>query len=148
VIFRIVLPYLLRALKSLGTTALTPVLEKNVVKTLGHASPIVVSMSRLIAMAFAAVMLREFWRSGINGWPDATLGIATVLALPLMSNLERANPDEVLAVTRLLLARFGGVPSGPVIPSGAVVIPSEARDLHVQVPRNPEPSKFDDHRAD
>ena len=107
----------------MSVTALTPVLEKNVVKTIGHDSPLVVSMSRLIAMAFAAVMLREFWRSGIDGWPDAALGIATVLALPVMSNLERANPDEVLAVTRLMLSRLGAN-------------------------QRAEPSKFDDHRPD
>lgn len=119
-ILKILLPYLTRAMKSVATTVLTPVLEKNAIKTLGVNSPLVVSMSRLIVLAFAAVTLREFWHNGINGWADAGLGIATVLALPVMSTLERASPDEVLAVTRLLLARFG----------------------------TPEPSKFDDHRTD
>jgi hypothetical protein len=116
----IVLKFLAGLVKSVGTTALTPVLEKNIVKTLATNSPLVVSMSRIIVLGFAAVMLREFWKVGINGWPDATLGIAVVLALPVMSSLERANPDEVLALTRVLIARMG----------------------------TKEPSKFDDHRTD
>jgi hypothetical protein len=119
-IFGLLLPFLYKVARTVGTTALTPVLEKNVIKTVASSSGLVVSMSRLIALAFAVVMLKEFWRSGIVGWPDATLGIATVLAIPIMSALERANPDEVLAVTRLLLARASGA----------------------------EPSKFDDHGAD
>ena len=123
-IVRILLPLLLRIVKSVGTTALTSVLEKNVVKTLATGSPLVVSMSRLIAMAFAGVMLKEFWHSGIDSWPDAALGVATVLALPAMNTLERANPDEVLAVTRLLLAKAGGLSRGS------------------------QPPKFDDHRPD
>ena len=103
---RMMLSFLAQVVKTVGTTALTPVLEKNVVKTLAMDSKLVVSMSRVIVMAFAVVMLKEFWRSGINGWPDAALGIATVLALPIMSSLEHANPDEVLALTRVILAKF------------------------------------------
>jgi hypothetical protein len=122
-IIRILLSFLGRVMKSVGVAAITPVLEKNVVKTLATNSALVISMSRLIVVAFAAVMLKQFWHSGINGWPDAALGIAVVLALPVMSSLEHANPDEILAVTRLLLARFGP-------PSGA------------------EPTKLDDHRTD
>jgi hypothetical protein len=119
----IILQFLFRAVKSVGTTAITPVLEKNVLRTLGtlgNDSQLVVSMSRLIALAFAVVMIRQFWHSGIGGWPNATLGIATVLALPIMNVLDRANPDEVLALTRLLLAKMGGT----------------------------DPSKFDDHTTD
>lgn len=123
--FRILLSFLARVVKSAGTTALSPVLEKNVVKTITTGnSTLVLSMSRLIAVAFSAVMLRAFWHAGINGWPDAALGIATVLALPVMNTLQQANPDEVLAVTRLLLEKFK-------IASGAV-----------------DPSKYDDHRPD
>jgi hypothetical protein len=101
----VIIPFLLRVVKSATHAALTPVLEKNIVKTVATDSPFVVSMSRLIAMAFALVLLRDFWLHGLNGWPDAALGITTVLAVPLMNTIQRANPDEVLAVTRLLLAR-------------------------------------------
>ena len=118
-ILKIILPFLLGLVKSVGKTALTPVLEKNLARTIAADSPLVVSMSRVIVLAFAAVMLKEFWHSGIDGWPDATLGIATVLALPVMNALERANPDEVVALTRVLIARMGR-----------------------------EPNKYDDHRTD
>lgn len=122
-IFRILLSFLGQVAKTVGTTALSPVLEKNVVKTLATDSKLVLSMSRLIVVAFAAVVLKEFWQSGIGGWPNVALGIATVLALPLMSSLEHANPDQVLALTRLLLTRLGQTPGT-------------------------EPSKLDDHRED
>ena len=118
-ILRMLLPFLYKVARSVGTTALTPVLEKSAVKTMAMDSPIVVSMSRLIAVGFAAVMLKHFWHAGINGWPDATLGIATVLALPVMNAIQRANPDEVVALSRVLIARIGQ-----------------------------EPNKYDDHRTD
>jgi hypothetical protein len=105
-ILGIVLGMLGRFVKAVAIAALTPILEKNVFKTVAAGSPVVVSMSRLIAVAFAVVMLREFWLGGINGWPDAMLGITTVLALPLMKALEAANQDEVLEVARALLARL------------------------------------------
>lgn len=105
--FRTLLPFLLQVVTSVGKTAITPVLEKDGLRTLALDSTLVVSMSRLIVVAFAGVMLREFWHTGIDGWPDATLGIATVLALPLMNAMSRANPEEVLALMRILLARMG-----------------------------------------
>jgi hypothetical protein len=120
IIMRTILSLLGRLVKSAGIAAITPVLEKNVVKTMATDSPLVFSMSRLIAMVFAAVTLRQFWTTGVTTWPQATLGIATVLALPLMNSIEHADPDKVVALTRLLLARLGGT----------------------------EPSKFDDHTKD
>jgi hypothetical protein len=102
----------------------TPLLEKNVVKTLAFDAPFVFSMSRVIVLAFAIGELRQMWRAGIAGWPEATLAIAIVLALPLLGALERARPAEVLELAKTLLSRFG---VGDV---------------------SREPSKFDDHRAD
>ena len=119
-IFKLLFPFLYKVVRTVASTALTPVLEKSAVKTMAMDSPIVVSMSRLIAVGFAAVMLKHFWHAGIGGWPDATLGIATVLALPVMNAIQRANPDEVVALTRVLVARMG----------------------------TSAPSKFDDHRND
>ena len=102
----------------------TPLLEKNVVKTLAFDAPFVFSMSRVIVLAFAIGELRQMWRAGIAGWPEATLAIAIVLALPLLGALERARPSEVLELAKTLLSRFG---------VGGV---------------SREPSKFDDHRED
>ena len=113
--------------------ALTPLLEKNVLKTFALDVPVVFSMSRLIVLAFAVGMLRQLWRAGIAGWPEATLAMAIVLALPMLAALERARPVDVLALAKALVNRFG---TGAVRSVGSVY----------RAPR--EPSKYDDHRDD
>jgi hypothetical protein len=112
---------------------LTPLLEKNVIKTLSFEAPVVFSMSRVIVLAFAIGELRQIWRAGIAGWPEATLAIAIVLALPILGALERVRPQEVVGLAKALVARFG---EGGVRPMASVY---DAKR---------EPSKFDDHRAD
>ncbi len=111
----------------------TPLLEKNIVKTFGLDAPFVVSMSRVIVLAFAIGELRQMWRAGIAGWPEATLAIAIVLALPLLGAIERARPADVMELARTLVSRFG---VGGVRPMASVYAPTR------------EPSKFDDHRED
>ena len=85
----------------------TPLLEKNIVKTFGLDAPFVVSMSRVIVLAFAIGELRQMWRAGIAGWPEATLAIAIVLALPLLGAIERARPADVMELAKTLVSRFG-----------------------------------------
>ena len=111
--------------------ALTPLLEKNPTKLSSWHLPFVFSMARLIVLAFAIGMLRQMWKAGIVAWPEATLALAIVLALPLVAALERAAPGDVLAITQTLINRFG---------QGA------ARDLATAYAT--EPSKYDDHRRD
>ena len=111
----------------------TPLLEKNVVKTLAFDAPFVFSMSRVIVLAFAIGELRQMWRAGIAGWPEATLAIAIVLALPLLGALEQMRPTEVLELAKTLVSRFG---VGGVRPMASVYAPAR------------EPSKFDDHMED
>jgi len=111
----------------------TPLLEKNVVKTLAFDAPFVFSMSRVIVLAFATGELRQMWRAGIAGWPEATLAIAIVLALPLLGALEQMRPTEVLELAKTLVSRFG---VGGVRPMASVYAPAR------------EPSKFDDHMED
>ena len=90
------------------TAIITPLLEKNPAKALATpGSAFVFSMSRLIVLAFAAAMLRQLWHTGVSGWPDATLSIAIVLALPLLGALDRASPEQVLALGSALIGRFG-----------------------------------------
>jgi hypothetical protein len=120
-----------RFIKQAAYAAITPLLEKNVLKTLSMDAPLTFSMSRIIVLCFAAAMLRQIWLAGVAGWPDATLAISIVLALPIMGALERVKPAEVLEVTRALLARFG---AGATRAMGTVY--------------DREPSKFDDHRTD
>jgi len=87
---------------------ITPLLEKNPAKALATVgSAFVFSMSRLIVLAFATAMLRQLWQTGVAGWPDATLCIAIVLALPLLGALDRVSPEQVLALGGALIGRFG-----------------------------------------
>ena len=116
--------HLLSLVRSCALALATPLLEKNPAKTLVLDVPLVFSMSRAIVLAFAVAALRHIWRHGVSGWPDATLAIAIVLALPLLGALDRVRPSEVLLLARSLFERLG---------IGAV---------------GREPSKYDDHRED
>ena len=113
----------LSALRTIALAALTPLLEKNVTKTLVLDVPAVFSMSRIIVLAFAIGMLRQIWRAGVARWPQATLAIAIVLALPILGALDRATPDQVVDVAKTLVGRVG--------------IGDASR----------QPSKYDDHRT-
>jgi len=109
---------------------ITPLLEKNPAKALAASgSAFVFSMSRIIVLAFATAMLRQLWQTGVSGWPDATLSIAIVLALPLLGALDRVSPEQVVALGGALIGRFGIGEVGLSGPNG-----------------NREPSRFDNHR--
>jgi len=124
----------LSALRTIALAALTPLLEKNVLKTLSMDIPIVFSMSRVIVLAFAVGMLRQIWRAGVAGWPEATLAIAIVLALPILGALERVAPEQVVDLTKTLLERFG--------------VGGTRRLASAYASATREPSKYDDHRID
>ena len=53
------------SIRAIVVAILTPLLEKNVVKTFGIEIPLVFSMTRVIVLAFAAAMLHQIWHSGI-----------------------------------------------------------------------------------
>jgi hypothetical protein len=122
-----------RAVRLVALAAITPLLEKNVLKTLPIDVPIVFSMSRVVVLAFAVGLMRQLWRAGIAGWPDATLAIAVVLALPLLGALERVAPEHIVDLTRALFERVGV---------------GEARRTSSVYTSDREPSKLDDHRRD
>ena len=96
-----------RAISAALLALVTPLLEKNPVKTLAADTALVFSMTRLIWLAFAIACLQQIKAAGIAGWPEATLAIAIVLAPPLLSALERVEPRDVLAFGQVLLGRFG-----------------------------------------
>jgi hypothetical protein len=98
---------LIAAIRTVSLAALTPLLEKNAIKTLTTDVPIMFSMSRLVVLAFAIGMMRQLWAVGIVGWPDATLSISVVLALPILGALERATPEQVVDVTKALIGTLG-----------------------------------------
>jgi peptidoglycan/LPS O-acetylase OafA/YrhL len=120
-------------LRTIALAALTPLLEKNVTKTLALDVPAVFSMSRVIVLAFAIGMLRQIWRVGVAGWPEATLAIAVVLALPILGALDRAQPDQLIDFAKSVVGRFGI--------GGCRAERSEA-------PAPEEPSRYNDHRID
>ena len=111
--------------------AVTPLLEKNVLKTLALDTPVVFSMSRVMVLAFGVALLRQIWTHAITGWPEATLAIAIVLATPILGALERVKPADVVEFAKTLVDRFG---IGDV--------PQASVKYEV------EPHKFDDHRED
>jgi hypothetical protein len=118
---------------------LTPLFEKNPSKTMTFSRchvPMVLSMARLIVLAFAAAMLHQIDRAGVAGWPDATLSISIVLALPLLAALERVRPEHTIALFKALARRFG---AGAVRAVGSIYPLAAAMR---------EPSKYDDHRDD
>ena len=119
------------AVRSAALAALTPLLEKNVIKTLSLDIPVVFSMSRVIVLAFAIALFRQIWKAGVAGWPDATLAIAIVLALPMLGALERVKPADALELAKSMISRFG---IGGARPAGSVY--------------SQQPSKLDDHRGD
>ena len=122
-----------RTARGAALAIVTPLLEKNVLKTIPLDIPVIFSMSRVILLAFACAMLRQVWRAGIAGWPEASLSIAIVLALPVFGAIDRVSPTETLELAKVLLSRFG---EGAVRRTASVY----ATDT--------EPSKYDDHRSD
>jgi hypothetical protein len=85
----------------------TPLLEKNPLKTVGLAQPVVFSMARVIVLGFAVAMVRRIWSGGIGGWPEAGLAIAVVLAIPILTALDRVRADDVRSLTTVLVERIG-----------------------------------------
>jgi hypothetical protein len=119
--------------RSIILAVATPLLEKNPDKasTAPWYVPMVFSMARVIVLAFAFVMVRQVQRSGVAGWPEATLSIAVVLALPILNALEHARASQVIALARTIVERFG---QGAARPMQSVF--------------TVEPSAHDDHRDD
>ena len=88
----------------------TPLLEKNPCKTATFSLcyvPLVLSMARVIVLLFALAMLNQVLKAGVAGWPDATLCIAIVLALPLLNALDRVSAEQTIAVAKALFRRIG-----------------------------------------
>ncbi len=119
-----------RALHLLALAVVSPLTEKNPIKVSSSSAPVILSMSRLIVLAFAVAMVHQLWLAAGLGWPDATLSIAIVLALPMVNALDHARPAQVREVAKALIARFG---VGDVARSGG---------------QSTEPSKYDDHTND
>jgi len=117
-----------------AVAAITPLLEKNAIKTLAVGVPLVFSMSRIVVLAFAAGMVRQLWKVGISSWPEATLAMTIVLALPMLGALERAAPEQTFDVLKTLIGRFG-------VGEQRAALSLFRSDLR-------EPSRYDNHWSD
>lgn len=96
-----------RALMAILAVLLSPFAEKNPVKALSSVAPIVLSMSRVTVAVFTAVDAYRLATAKSIGWPEATLAIALVFALPVLSALNKVSPQEVVAFGARIIERFG-----------------------------------------
>jgi hypothetical protein len=127
---RAVLAFLIDAL----LVVITPLVEKNPAKLLAIRAPLVLSMARLVVLGFAAALLHQIWYAGVGGWPDATLSVSVVLALPIVGALERISPTAIVSLAGALLTRFGA--------GGTRAIAND------YAPAPTPPSALDDHGGD
>ena len=118
--------------QAIGLALLSPFLEKNPAKALAIDAPFVFSKTSILLALFAAAMLRQIWKAGIAGWPDAIFCVFLVIGIPLCEALTRVSPDKVLELGKVLLGRFG---VGGTRQIGSVFDPRE-------------PSIHDDHTVD
>ena len=124
----------IRIARAVVLALITPFLEKNRHKTMSISRcyvPVVLSMARVIVFLFACALLNQVVKAGVAGWPEATLCISIVLALPLLNALERLSPEHTLRAWELLTQRLS---TGATRTIGSVF--------------TREPSKYDDHRDD
>lgn len=85
----------------------SPVAEKNPVKTLASVAPVVFSMSRITVAVFTYVDAVRIAHAPTIGWPEATLALGNIFALPLLAALGKVSPSEVLAFGEKIVGRFG-----------------------------------------
>ena len=86
---------------------LSPLAEKNPARFAMVDTPFVFSMSRVIVACFSYGMFRQLQYAGIAGWPEATLCIALVYAIPILDALSKVSPQEVLAFGKAIIDRLG-----------------------------------------
>lgn len=93
--------------RALLFAALSPLAEKNPSRVLAVDAPFVFSISRIIVTVFSYGMYRQMRTAGIAGWPEATLCIALVYAIPILDALSKVSVAEVVEFGRAIVARFG-----------------------------------------
>lgn len=105
-------------LVQLAAIVLSPIAEKNPVKALSSLAPIVLSMSRITVLVFTIVDASRLATAEMIGWPEVTLAIALVFALPVLAALNKVSASEVVAFGGKILERFGvGAVAQPPYPS-------------------------------
>lgn len=94
-------------MRSAGAFIISPLAEKNPIKTYSSCAPIVLSMSRIAVATFVVVDAIRLAHAVAIGWPEATLAIGLVFALPVLRALDKVSPHEVLAFGSIMMNRFG-----------------------------------------
>ncbi len=118
-------------LRAVVFVLLSPWAEKNSCRALSVDAPYVLSLSRCIVTAFSYGMYQQMVAVGIAGWPEATLCIALVYAIPILNALSQSKASDVLDFGKTLVNRFGV---------------GEVRRVAALTAR--EPSKHDDERGE
>jgi hypothetical protein len=112
----------------------TRLVEKNPATVLAVCAPVVLSMARVVVLAFAAAMVHQVWQARVGGWPESTLATPIVLALLIVNALDPVSPSDIVAVAQVVIERFG---EGAVRVTGGI---HPAPSVH--------PSTYDDHVSD
>ncbi len=86
---------------------LSCVAEKNPSKVMAVDAPFVFSLSRIIVCIFTYGMYRQMVGAGIAGWPESTLCIALVYAIPILNALGKVEAHEVITFGAAIIQRFG-----------------------------------------
>lgn len=108
-----------RAALSVLAVAISPLAEKNPLRALSSVAPVVLSMSRVTVAVFTGVDAYRLARATTIGWPEVTLAIALVFALPVLSALGKVSAPEVVAFGAKMIERFGvgDVAAAPYTPN-------------------------------
>jgi hypothetical protein len=81
--------------------------EKDPVKLAGLNLPFVFSWARIGQALITLASFRLIWQAENLGWPDAWLGIACVLAPPLLNALSKVKPEVALEFGKSFFSRAG-----------------------------------------
>lgn len=94
-------------MRSAAVFVISPLAEKNPVKMYASEAHVVLSMSRIAVATFLVVDAIRLAHVTAIGWPEATLAIGIVFALPILRALDKVSPHEVLAFGAGIISRFG-----------------------------------------
>ncbi|MDP1859697.1 MAG: hypothetical protein Q8K82_13560 [Gemmatimonadaceae bacterium] len=86
----------------------SPISEKNATKVLASFAPIMLSGSRVTVAVFAYVMAKRLLETKTAmGWPESTIVLGLIFALPILAALEKVSPQDVVAFGEKIVGRFG-----------------------------------------
>jgi hypothetical protein len=93
--------------QQLAAMIISPLAEKNPLKSMSSIAPIVLSMSRITVAVFTCVVASRIAYATTIGWPEATLAMAIIFAIPVLRALDKVSPQEVISFGTKIVERFG-----------------------------------------